>query len=485
MVALAAASIAATPALADEELEPRGEIGLQLGLRLPEGDVVGPKPGNDLTDDVDLVSGVQAWWAFDEHLAWFVDGTYSSHSSSLFPDANFLTVRSGLEARFKRSSKNAHWFLALAPGWMDVDLGGSPADFDRTILSVAAGRRMIRSNGSWRYELRTDTSLDNDGLNGERVTNISALVGWSWGVSRFKDSDGDGVRDGRDDCPDTPKGATVDEKGCPKDRDEDGVYDGIDQCPDTPKGWPVDEKGCPTDSDGDGVPDGGDDCPDTPKGASVDDAGCPTDEDGDGVYDGLDECPGTPTGATVDTKGCPSDSDGDSVFDGIDACPDTPKGAVVDERGCPIDSDGDGVVDGIDQCPDTPAGASVDETGCPIEVFSGTERTLILEGVSFGLNSADLTAGARSELDRVADSLAGWPDLRVEIGGHTDSTGSDEYNERLSERRAESVRDYLVSRGVEADRLATRGYGESEPIADNGTSDGRAMNRRVELKRLD
>src|SRR3989454_914140 len=186
------------------------------------------------------------------------------------------------------------------------------------------------------------------------------------------DSDGDGVWNGIDACPDTPAGATVDARGCPHDQDGDGVLDGIDQCPDTPAGQKVDAKGCPlaapglADSDGDGVNDLLDKCPATPAGAKVDSDGCPIDSDHDGVWDGLDKCPDTPVGATVDANGCPSDSDGDKVFDGIDRCPNTPPGTPVDATGCPADSDKDGVPDSLDKCPNTPAGIQVDATGCPI-----------------------------------------------------------------------------------------------------------------------
>ncbi len=118
----------------------------------------------------------------------------------------------------------------------------------------------------------------------------------------------------------------------------------------------------------DGVPNYLDNCPDTPRGATVDASGCPMDSDGDGVYDGLDQCPNTPAGATVDSRGCPTDSDGDGVYDGIDQCPNTPRGATVDATGCPMDSDEDGVYDGIDQCPGTPLGAVVDERGCLMSI---------------------------------------------------------------------------------------------------------------------
>lgn len=124
----------------------------------------------------------------------------------------------------------------------------------------------------------------------------------------------------------------------------------------------------PLDSDGDGVTDDLDQCPDTPQGASVDAKGCPLDSDGDGVFDYLDQCPNTPAGAAVDSKGCPLDSDGDGVYDYLDQCPDTPAGAPVDTKGCPLDSDGDGVFDYLDQCPDTPAGMPVNAAGCELKL---------------------------------------------------------------------------------------------------------------------
>jgi len=243
------------------------------------------------------------------------------------------------------------------------------------------------------------------------------------------------------------------------------------------------------DADGDGVTDALDRCPDTPKGATVDQRGCPKDSDGDGVLDGIDACPGTPHGATVDDRGCPSDSDRDGVPDGIDQCPDTPRGATVDAKGCPSDSDGDGVYDGLDYCPDTPRGKPVDARGCtevgkPAALFEGKKK-LVLEGVNFETNSAKLTSDSPEILDGVAQSLKDWPDVKVEIGGYTDSTGTESYNQSLSKARADSVRAYLIKRGVASSRLVTKGYGESDPIADNDTAEGRAKNRRVVLTRID
>ena len=145
-----------------------------------------------------------------------------------------------------------------------------------------------------------------------------------------------------------------------------------------------------------------------------------------------------------------------------------------------VDSDNDGVPDQIDQCPGTLAGLATDNRGCAAE----SAQTLRLDGVNFETNSAILTADARDTLRRVAEALRGEPNLRAEIAGHTDSTGADDYNLRLSQQRAESVREFLVSEGVEASRLVARGYGETQPVADNSTTTGRALNRRVEFRVL-
>ena len=244
--------------------------------------------------------------------------------------------------------------------------------------------------------------------------------------------------------------------------------------------------GGPADEDGDGVTDSNDLCPGTPSGVAVDGDGCPFDDDRDVVYNYMDACPDTPIGAVVDATGCPMDSDGDGVFDGIDQCPDTPAGAVVDATGCPSDEDGDGVLDGIDQCPGTPAGREVDADGCAEFQAALAEGRLVFSGIEFEFNSSDIKDESLEFLDRVAaailSEIANQPGTSIEVGGHTDSVGSESYNQGLSERRAAAVRDYVVS--VEpsiADAITTAGYGESQPIADNDTDEGRAENRRVEF----
>ena len=233
------------------------------------------------------------------------------------------------------------------------------------------------------------------------------------------------------------------------------------------------------DTDGDGVEDGSDRCPNTPRGASVDAYGCELDSDGDGVKDSKDKCPGTPAGVRVNADGCAGDSDGDGVTDDKDMCPGTPKGAKVDARGCELDGDKDGVVDRLDECPNSPAGAQVDIKGCEIK------DEIKLPGVNFQSNSDRLLPGAESVLNDAAATLRKNPSIRVEVEGHTDSDGAADYNESLSARRAKTVHDYLVARGVSPDRMTVRGYGESQPIADNSTRAGKAQNRRVVLGVVD
>ncbi len=271
----------------------------------------------------------------------------------------------------------------------------------------------------------------------------------------------------------------------PKDADADGVPDKTDKCSTSPAGVRVDATGCPLDSDRDGVADYQDKCANTPAGVTVDSNGCPVDSDRDGVADYQDKCANTPAGVKVDATGCPLDSDGDGVQDSADRCPNTPRGVRVNATGCPADSDGDGVVDDADRCPGTAAGVRVDATGCepkPITPLDTVKKTLVLEGVNFRTGSAVLTPGGRTSLLRAVDLLKSSESVRVEIGGHTDNSGSVRANQRLSLARANTVKQTLVAAGVNADRLSVRGYGSSVPRATNRSAAGRGLNRRVELK---
>jgi len=200
------------------------------------------------------------------------------------------------------------------------------------------------------------------------------------------------------------------------------------------------------------------------------------DADGDGVNDNLDKCPGTPSGTPVNAEGCELDSDGDGVVDRLDKCPGTPAGAKVDANGCELDGDKDGVVDRIDECPNTAAGEKVDEVGC--------SYTLRLE-VFFDTASAEIKPESFRDLDLAVSLMQRNELVRGTIEGHTDDRGTDAFNLGLSQRRAASVRQYLIDKGVAASRLESVGYGESRPEADNSTPEGRAQNRRVVLIRAD
>ncbi|HSG89555.1 MAG TPA: OmpA family protein [Pseudomonadales bacterium] len=207
------------------------------------------------------------------------------------------------------------------------------------------------------------------------------------------------------------------------------------------------------------------------------------DSDGDGVSDPTDQCPGTPAGTRVDMNGCELDSDRDGVPNSADACPNTPAGVKVDSRGCALDSDGDGVVDHLDACPGTPRGDEVDEKGCtvkaPMPMEAVAERIEL--ALEFDYDSSKLRPQHYAEIERVAEFMRDHPDTSAQLEGHTDSRGTEAYNLALSERRAYSVRDYLIDEAdIDPRRITAVGYGEARPTASNDTDDGRQRNRRVE-----
>jgi OmpA-OmpF porin, OOP family len=181
-----------------------------------------------------------------------------------------------------------------------------------------------------------------------------------------------------------------------------------------------------------------------------------------------------------------ADSDGDGISDDKDRCPGTPQGVTVDMVGCPVDSDKDGVPDYKDQCPGTLAGTKVDAKGCPLPKPTlgkvTATGTYVFKDIQFESNKSNLKSSSFATLNNMAEALKARPDMKVEIQGHTDSRGKHDYNVGLSQKRAETVKAYLVSRGVDSERLVPRGYGPDHPIASNSTTEGRATNRRVEFK---
>ncbi len=258
------------------------------------------------------------------------------------------------------------------------------------------------------------------------------------------------------------------------DTDGDGIYDKYDACPEV-AGLEA-FNGCP-DSDGDGIEDAKDTCPNEAGLAEFN--GCP-DSDGDGVSDNNDNCPNV--AGLKSLAGCP-DADGDGIADGNDNCPNQAGPAA--NNGCPWpDTDGDGVLDKDDQCPNE--AGTVANNGCP-EIVVPTEEvqnqlTEYARTINFNSGRSTFKDGTEPTLQAIAAILKEYPKANFTIEGHTDSTGGDALNQRLSEARANAVMDYLVNNGISAARLSAQGFGETMPIDSNRTRSGRAANRRVEVK---
>jgi outer membrane protein OmpA-like peptidoglycan-associated protein len=234
------------------------------------------------------------------------------------------------------------------------------------------------------------------------------------------------------------------------------------------------------DFDNDGVPDNIDKCPNTPEGIQVNENGCPLDTDNDGVPNYLDNCPNTPEGIQVDVNGCSIDTDKDGVADYLDKCPNTPVGISVDSDGCSQDSDGDGIADYLDACPNT-VGIK-ENNGCP-EVKATVKQIFekALQGIQFETGKDVIKAVSFPILNDIENIMNENPAYNLQINGHTDDSGTYEINQILSEKRANAVKDYLVSKGVEANRLTAQGFGESKPVVPNTSEANRTKNRRVEF----
>jgi len=258
-----------------------------------------------------------------------------------------------------------------------------------------------------------------------------------------------------------------------KDTDGDGIYDKDDACPE--EAGLKEFNGCP-DADGDGIKDSDDACPNVAGLASLN--GCP-DADGDGIADKDDMCPNAK--GTKANKGCP-DTDGDGVVDKDDKCA-TVAGPAAN-GGCPWpDTDGDGVLDKDDDCKNEVGPAS--NKGCPEPVIAQKEMEVIefsAKSILFNTGRSSFKAGVTKQLDAIAEIMNKNTNATFEVGGHTDSTGSDKINQKLSDKRANAVMAYLVGKGVDASRLTSKGYGAANPVDSNKTRAGRANNRRVEIK---
>lgn len=398
------------------------------------GDAVFTDEDEDrVTDDgigLQLRAGKRLTESFDvEALLGFTSLDGYSDSTSSFPDQSLLDLSVNLLAYPNRDMRVAPYFL-VGVGYLGTEY--KPGDSESEVsTSIGAGFKwkLGESNYSIRGEYRMRSASGTQAINGRSGTLTDNLFS---------------------------VGVIYDFGGTPTYSEDD-------------------------DTDGDGVLDIWDDCPDTEPGVEVSSRGCPLrdlrqDADGDRVPDDIDECPNTPTGQVVDARGCSLDSDGDGVVTGRDRCPASRPGAQVDSFGCERDNDQDGVVDHLDDCLNTRPGVRVDIKGCEITDI------IELPGVNFQTGSDRVVDGVEDILKSVAETLNKYPELEIEVAGHTDSVGLGDANYGLSERRAVTVRDILIKYGVEEFRIRATGYGESQPIDDNNTAEGRARNRRVELR---
>ena len=314
-------------------------------------------------------------------------------------------------------------------------------------LAWRADTRFILSLGGENYENRGDSFLS-----WEFTTGLEYTIGGP------KDADLDGIMDEEDACPEEAEDMDnfEDADGCPEeDNDKDGLLDAEDQCPNEAE-------------DADGFEDT-DGCPDA-------------DNDEDGILDIDDTCPDE--AGTERAGGCP-DEDDDMLADSEDECPD--EAGSLSAYGCP-DGDEDGVPDYRDDCPEEPAPPKANKLrsdGCPSVVYVTDNALVITEQIQFSTGRSTIRRASHSLLDKIARVLSEYKGIKkLQVKGHTDSVGDDEGNMALSQGRVQAVVDYLVKAGIEAERLEAKGFGESEPIGDNETSEGRAMNRRVEFEIL-
>jgi outer membrane protein OmpA-like peptidoglycan-associated protein len=384
---------------------------------------------------------------------------------SVYPNTNYKTtlipILADLKFNFNPASK-LNPYLTAGGGVLLWDLmngDASGGQQNNAMVDGGIGLEWFMSEAigldvSGHYQYLFNQSLDMSGYGDVQNGVVEARLGLNFYFGGRRDSDGDGVLDKIDNCPNEPEDYDnfLDEDGCPDvDNDKDGVPDSLDKCPKL--AGPAANNGCPD-----------------------------KDSDRDGIVNRLDKCPRVPEDKDgfQDEDGCPDfDNDKDGIPDTLDKCPDV--AGLAENRGCPdTDSDNDGIVDRLDKCPNNPGPAETG--GCP-QTKEITRAGLVLRGVNFQTGKAEILPPSFVVLDSIVISLKEWPEVKVEVQGHTDSRGSAETNRMLSQQRADAVMLYFVSRGIDASRLTAVGYGPDVPVADNKTAAGRAKNRRVELKR--
>lgn len=476
------------------------EIQPYAGMFLPDKNV---KYENSVLVGVRGSVNNSSWWAIEANLAWapaqqrnFGEGMLLSYNSQVAVSAQGDTlghVLTDLQTRERDAAvatnllifgggATAHLmdgkfrpFITAGAGYigdLDSNAGNSPGTLSNGYLELGGGIKYFRSDGwALRLDIR-DLIAKKDDL--ARTYANGALIAGQHDLA---------TGGGRDGVPGREPYDPFEYRG------KRWLHNwAITLSLSVPFGWVW------KDGDGDHVADRFDQCLTTAPGVVVDPAGCGIDTDQDGVFDGIDQCADTPLGATVDLAGCPSDTDGDGVLDGIDLMDDTPVGALVDAQGRHRDTDGDGVFDGLDKCEDTPLGASIDLDGCsqnPLEDQLLRGETIVVANVMFEPGTDEIEPLSYHHVNRIARLLEYWTGneekpLRIEVGVHTDGVGADDYNLDLSQRRAERLRVYMLENfyGMAQNNLVAKGFGETMPLGDDDTQEGREANRRVEIRLL-
>lgn len=463
-------------------------VGLHGGLIQYNGDI-----GNDFykSDQATYAfGGISVSRYLNNHLdasLFFTRGEvgyidHTSPSTALKPNSFLARHNTGnLVIRFNFTKPTAvirpYVFAGIGLIWYEAVYQIKHERFEYALPNVGGGLT-FRLNPTVSFQLQesfmytTTDNLDHEVAGGTNDIMLYHSAALTFNLGKKQDADKDGVSDKKDKCPNTPSGVSVDETGCPLDKDKDGVADYLDACPDV-AGLPS-LKGCP-DKDMDGITDKEDRCPDVFGPLAL--KGCP-DSDKDGIADIDDKCPGTKAGYKVDASGCTLDNDKDGIVNEEDACPEL--AGILAFKGCP-DTDGDGVADNDDRCPKVVG--PISNKGCPEIAKVDIQRITVIAGkIYFETASAKLKLISNSSLDDLADILKRNETVNLTIEGHTDTDGEDAYNMNLSQKRTESVKEYLISKGIAENRITAIGYGETKPIADNKTPAGKAKNRRVELK---
>ena len=403
----------------------------------------------------------------------------------------------------------------------------------------------INFNAAVAYHLSPTDYLDDIAIGGSNDGYLTASLGISVSLFGTSDSDGDGIEDSKDKCPNEPEDfdGFQDDDGCPDpDNDHDGILDVNDKCPNVAEdidGF-EDADGCPDpDNDNDGILDVNDKCPNVAEDLDgfQDDDGCPdVDNDRDGILDVNDKCPNAPEDfdGFQDDDGCPDvDNDRDGILDVNDKCPNEPEDfdGFQDQDGCPdYDNDNDGIPDSLDKCPNEPETINgyMDNDGCPdvapndrvkkkstsatipanIPVKVKLPKTntstnnknnenpstppirdlpdkFLLYGVlTFKDEESEIKPSSYKELDRIVGIIAQYPQTKWRIEGYMDNEGSEYRIKTLSTNRAKAVLNYFVSKGLPYKQFETVGMGDKNPIESNNKPYGRSKNRRVEIKRI-